>query len=378
MTTTVKSRLSLAVMALGTALLAGCTATGPSNLRVHEVALSGGANQRIAWVYGTLSGPSSSLKLNGNTLEVRPQVQDDLSTPGSLSVNGKATYQVNTASSAQKLSVTRDASGRFNVTAMNSASLLAVYYTDGTNWWKLNGLSGPVGAVPTSGLRGAGQLTDDEGDALARALDGQGSLAVAVLNENPTPLSVEPKPTEHRMTSLYVLPGIRTTTGGTTGTVTMNPDSSNTGSSNTGSSNTGSSNTGNSRPSGPAAGFTEVARGANARVDDPTVRIATTTAELGEIYRLAYGNQSSPPTPTPLNNETAVAVFIGQRTTGGYGVRVERVVASGGTLNVTVAIQAPQAGMITTQALTSPWVLVKVPGLFTQVNVVDTAGQPLP
>ncbi|RJF73493.1 protease complex subunit PrcB family protein [Deinococcus cavernae] len=363
MTTTVKSRLSLAVVALGTALLAGCTATGPSNLRVHEVALSGGANQRIAWVYGTLSGPSSSLKLNGNTLEVRPQVQDDLSTPGSLSVNGKATYQVSTASSAQKLSVTQDAAGRFNLTAMNSASLLAVYYTDGTNWWKLNGISGTVSATPSTGLRGAGQLTDDEGDALARALDGQGSLAVAVLNENPTPLSVEPKPTEHRMTSLYVLPGIRTTTGGTTGTVTMNP---------------GSSNTGNSRPSAPAAGFTEVARGANARVDDPTVRIATTTAELGEIYRLAYGNQSSPPTPTPLNNETAVAVFIGQRTTGGYGVRVERVVASGGTLNVTVAIQAPQAGMITTQALTSPWVLVKVPGVFTQVNVVDMAGQPLP
>lgn len=361
MRTTLKA---LPLLALGAALLVGCTASGPSNLRVHEVALSGGSNQRIAWVYGSLSGASSTLKLNGTTVDVRAQVQDDLSTPGSLSVNGKATYQVNTTAPAQKISVTRNAAGLFNVTPMNNASVLAVYYTDGSNWWKLNGISGTVSATPSTGLRGAGQLTDDEGDALARALDGQGSLAVAVLNENPTPLSVEPKPTEHRMTSLYVLPGIQSTTTSTstTGTVTMNP---------------GSSNTGNSRPSGAAAGFTEVARGANARVDDPTVRVATTTAELGEIYRLAYGNQTPIPTPAPLSGETAVAVFMGQRTSGGYSISVERVAASGSTLNVTVRLKAPEAGMLTTQALTSPWVLVKVPGVFTQVNVVDVNGQPL-
>ena len=354
MRTTLKA---LPLLALGAALLAGCTANGPSNLRVHEVALSGGSNQRIAWVYGSLSGASSTLKLNGTTVDVRAQVQDDLSTPGSLSVNGKATYQVNTTAPAQKISVTRNAAGLFNVTPMNNASVLAVYYTDGSNWWKLNGISGTVSATPSTGLRGAGQLTDDEGDALARALDGQGSLAVAVLNENVTPLSVEPKPTEHRMTSLYVLPGIQSTTTSTstTGTVTMTP----------------STNGGN------ASSFTEVARGTNATVTTATVKAAVTTAQLGEIYRLAYGNQTPIPTPAPLSGETAVAVFMGQRTSGGYSISVERVAASGSILNVTVRLKAPEAGMLTTQALTSPWVLVKVPGVFTQVNVVDVNGQPL-
>lgn len=354
MRTTLKA---LPLLALGAALLVGCTASGPSNLRVHEVSLSGGSNQRIAWVYGSLSGASSTLKLNGTTVDVRAQVQDDLSTPGSLSVNGKATYQVNTTAPAQKISVTRNAAGLFNVTPMNNASVLAVYYTDGSNWWKLNGISGTVSATPSTGLRGAGQLTDDEGDALARALDGQGSLAVAVLNENVTPLSVEPKPTEHRMTSLYVLPGIQSTTTSTstTGTVTMTP----------------STNGGN------ASSFTEVARGTNATVTTATVKAAVTTAQLGEIYRLAYGNQTPIPTPAPLSGETAVAVFMGQRTSGGYSISVERVAASGSTLNVTVRFKAPEAGMLTTQALTSPWVLVKVPGVFTQVNVVDVNGQPL-
>ena len=354
MRTTLKA---LPLLALGAALLAGCTANGPSNLRVHEVALSGGSNQRIAWVYGSLSGASSTLKLNGTTVDVRAQVQDDLSTPGSLSVNGKATYQVNTTAPAQKISVTRNAAGLFNVTPMNNASVLAVYYTDGSNWWKLNGISGTVSATPSTGLRGAGQLTDDEGDALARALDGQGSLAVAVLNENVTPLSVEPNPTEHRMTSLYVLPGIQSTTTSTstTGTVTMTP----------------STNGGN------ASSFTEVARGTNATVTTATVKAAVTTAQLGEIYRLAYGNQTPIPTPAPLSGETAVAVFMGQRTSGGYSISVERVAASGSILNVTVRLKAPEAGMLTTQALTSPWVLVKVPGVFTQVNVVDVNGQPL-
>ena len=345
-------------MALGAALLVGCTANGPSHLRVHEVNLSGGSNQRIAWVYGTLSGASSNVKLNGATVEVRPQVQDDLATPGSLSVNGKATYQVNTTAPAQKISVTRDAAGNFNVAALNDASILAVYYTDGSNWWRLNGISGTVNATPNTGLRGAGQLTDDEGDALARALDGQGSMAVAVLNENVTPLSVEPKPTEHRVTSLYLLPGIQTTTttSSTTGTVTMTPNNSTNSASNS---------------------FTEVDRGFNATVTTASVRAAVTTAQLSEIYRLLYGNQTPMPTPVTLNRETAVAVFMGQRTSGGYSISVERISTSGSTLNVVVSLKAPGAGMMTTQALTSPWVLVKVPGVFTRVNVVDTEGKPL-
>lgn len=262
----------LPAVALGAALLVGCTANGPSNLRVHEVNLSGGSNQRIAWVYGSLSGPSSSLKLNGQTANLRAQVQDDLATPGSLSVNGAATYQVNTATSSQKLTVTRETGGLFTVAPMNGAALLAIYYTDGQNWWKLSGTSGTVRGTPSTGLRGAGQLTDDEGDALARALDGQGSLAVAVLNETLTPLTVEPKPTDHRVTSLYVLPGIQPTS--TTGTVPMN-------------SNTSSS----------ASSFVEVARGTNATVTSATVKTAVTTAQLSEIYRLAYGNQTPVPTP---------------------------------------------------------------------------------
>lgn len=377
---TIMRKLSRAVtilgpLSLGAALLTACS-TGPGNLRIHEVTLSGGANERLAWVYGTLSGGSSSVKLGGAAVDLRAQVQDALATPGSLSVNGQATYKVSTPATTPKLSVTRTAAGLFNVTPANGAALSAVYYTDGKSWWKLNGVSGTTSAQSWAGLRGAGQLTDDEGDALGRALAGQGSLAVAVLSETLQPLAAEPKPTEWRGTALYILPGIQTVpdaTTGTTGSVTMNPNSSD--------GTFGSPVPAPTAPSTPltpaSSGFSEVARGTNATVQTFTVQAATTSAQLQAIYALAYGRQTGMPTPISLNNETAVAVFMGQRNTGGYSVNVLRAVPSGNTLTVTVSLKSPQPGMLTTQALTSPWVLVKVPGVYSTVTVVDSEGKPL-
>lgn len=353
--------LSASVLGLG--LLAGCAANGPSNLKVHEVNLSGGANERIVWVYGNLNGSASSVKLGGAAADLRPQVQDALATPGSLSVNGKAVYRTPLTPVNQKMSVVRDPSGQFIVTPMNNAVLSATYFTDGQRWFKLSAPGGKVTAQPSVGLRGAGQLTDDEADALAAALSGQGNMAVAVGEAAGAAagVAVEPAPTESRRTDLYLLPNVQTvaapaenTTGGT-----MTP----------------------STPVTPAlAGglnFTPLARGTNANASAPSVRTATTAAQLQTLYAVAYGRQTTVPTPPTLNNETVVAVFMGQRNTGGYSVNVEEVSTSGSTLNVRVRFTAPGPDVLTTQALTSPWVMIKVPGVFTSVNVVDSAGNPI-
>lgn len=344
------------LLALGAGLLAGCAMTGPGNLRVHEATLYGAGAQRIVWVYGDLgNAASSSLKLGQDTVTLRAQVNDPLATPGSLSVNGKATYVGRVENAAARLSLSQDAGGRFTVTPLAGHRVQAVYYTDGAGWQKLSATSGPASGSGTSGLRGAGQLTDPEADALTRALSGQGPLAVAVLDEASAPdarIPAEPRPQEQRRTALYILSSgqiTRTTTGGAQ---TMTNGSVN---------------------------LSEVARGTNASAESPSVIVARSASEVRSLYGVAYGRQSGTPTlPNLAAGEALVGIFIGQRSTGGYGVRVTGADVQGGTLNLRAELTAPGAGSITTQALTSPWVIVRVGGSFSGISVTDQSGRPFP
>lgn len=131
----------------------------------------------------------------------------------------------------------------------------------------------------------------------------------------------------------------------------------------------------------PAAGgrvtITELAGGTNANVATAAVQVATSQAALNALYTLAYGRQTgTPAVPSLRSGETVVGIFLGQRPTGGYGVRVTGASVQGDTLTLTVEVRTPGPGAITTQALTSPWTLVRVPGTFRSVQVVDSSGRP--
>lgn len=349
----------------GAGLLSACGMTGPGNLRVHEALLYGGTQERITWVYGQLGSGQSSLKLGGQIVDLRPAVQDPLAVAGSLSVNGKATYRTPTTPLGQKLSLTRGTDGLFTVTPNAGARLQAVYYTDGASWQKLSGTSGVVRGAAVRGLQGAGQLTDDEAAALGQALQNQGALAVAVLEDAApdAPLTVEPRPAEHLVTALYVLPGVRTVSS-----VRLSPVPAPIAPAPT-------------APTPPVAGgrvtVNELARGNNAAVSSFTVQVATTQAAANALYAQAYGRQTSVPAAPGVSGSTLVGVFLGQRTTGGYSVQVTGASVNGSALTLTVHVTSPGPGSITTQALTSPWTIVRVPGTFTQVAVVDERGRPL-
>ncbi|GAA5512101.1 hypothetical protein Dcar01_00815 [Deinococcus carri] len=354
-----------AALVVSAGLLAGCTMTGPGNLKVHEALLYGSSQERLVWVYGNLGGSAqSSVKLGGTAAELRSQVQDPLAVPGTLSVNGKAVYRLGTSTLTPKLSVTRDTRGLFNV-AMNEAGG-TVYYTDGRTWTRLNaGTGSGVGGTPVSGLRGAGNLTDAEADALGTVLLNQGALAIAVLDPASVPdapLSVEPAPGEYRRTALYVQAGVPTVTA-TTGTVTTTPGTP----------------TGTAPTPGGRVNLTELASGSNASASTAAVQVATTQSALSALYNIAYGRQTGTPSvPSLPASDTVVGVFLGQRATGGYGVRVTGATAQDDTLTLTVTVTAPGPGSITTQALTSPWTIVRVPGRYRDVRVVDSLGRPFP
>ncbi|MBZ9712903.1 protease complex subunit PrcB family protein [Deinococcus multiflagellatus] len=346
-------RILPVVLPLTAGLLSACTMTGPGNLRVHEALLYGGTQERVVWVYGTAQGGQSSVKIGNTPVDLRAQGTGNLALSGTLSVNGGATYRLPTTPMTQKLSVTRAASGLFTVSPQPGAALSAVYYTDGRTWTKLAGVQGTVAGTPVDGLAGAGRLTADEARALGRELLNQGPLAVAVLDERSlpdAPLTIEPAPSEYLRTGLYILPNVpqaSTPTSPTPGTPT----------------------------GGARVTFTEVASGTNATATAFSAQLATTSAAALNLYAQAYGRQTGAPTPPSLSGNTLVGVFLGQRPTGGYTVKVTGVAASGSTLTVTVRVTAPSG--FATQAITSPWTMVRVPGTYTRVTVVDEQGQPL-
>ncbi|GAA4007116.1 protease complex subunit PrcB family protein [Deinococcus rubellus] len=357
---------------LGAALLSGCTMQGAGNLKVHEVLFYGSSQDRLTWVYGSLTGGKGSLSLAGQTLELRPQISDPLGTPGSLSVGGRAVYKSKTSSALPRSSVVQQG---MTYTVSANQNIAATYLVTGGAWYRLSGALAAGSEVqataqPVGGLSGAGQLTASEASVLSSALGTQGTFTVTVLpaDELPdAPLAAQPAPTETLRTGLYLQP-LSVITSTTTTTTT-----------NTG--NTGGTVTGSGSnapvPSGTTLKFREVASGSNALASTPQVKLASSQDDLGALWNSAYGRQVPvPPTPIILG-QTAVGIFLGNRPTGGYGVTVQSVSASGSALNITVNVRAPGPGSITTQSITSPWTIVAVQGQFASVTVRDQNGQRL-
>ncbi|WP_181391986.1 protease complex subunit PrcB family protein [Deinococcus irradiatisoli] len=351
---------SAAAAVLGAALLSGCTLQGPGNLSVHEALFYGSSQDRVVWVYGTLNGGQGSFSLDGQTLELRPQVAGPLATPGSLSVGTQNVYKTSTSSLLPPASVVQQGNS-YEVRAVQAVD--ATYLVTGGSWYKLSagldaGSSVQATAQRVGGLEGAGQLTPQEAAALSRVLAQQGSLVVTVLPSGSLPdaaLKVQPAPSEVRRTGLYLQPlSVMTTT--TTATTAAAPGASM-----------------NQSPS--TLGFREVASGTNAQASSPAVVLAGTQSALDALWNTAYGRQVPLP-PTPLmGNQTAVGIFLGSRPTGGYGVSVQSVQAAGSVLNITVNVRSPGPGTITTQAITSPWTIVAVQGQFSRAVVRDQNGQ---
>jgi hypothetical protein len=77
-------------------------------------------------------------------------------------------------------------------------------------------------------------------------------------------------------------------------------------------------------------------------------------------YLWSRFDAGAPPT-LDFTRETAIAVFMGERPTGGYAIHVDSVTHSDGGLLVDVVLQAPGPECMTTQALTQPYEMVSVP-----------------
>jgi hypothetical protein len=215
----------------------------------------------------------------------------------------------------------------------------AVLYFDGNAWFVLGeddqaGLDVRVTPRPRNArLRGLGELTLAEADAIAAYLEGLGEpLVVSVLEGDDVPRRSVDGVAEYRATALHVQTGLATDESAF-------------------------------RPAPRTVQWEVITGGQQAvNVTRPTYRLLRDEGELRSLWNQLHGAQLRvPPLPAAdFQRETVLAVMMGQRPTGGYAVAVQGVTLEGGDLFVDVRLTEPAPDAMTTSALTSPWTLVRV------------------
>ncbi|MFP4302844.1 MAG: protease complex subunit PrcB family protein, partial [Spirochaetaceae bacterium] len=110
--------------------------------------------------------------------------------------------------------------------------------------------------------------------------------------------------------------------------------------------------------------------GAQSGVTSPSARLFSSVASLREeewLSRLPEERRSALAEALEEGN-TVVALFAGQRPTGGYTVVVDEVAGRGETLFIEYHVSEPGPGELVTQALTSPYVVLLVQGSYTRLE----------
>ncbi len=327
-------------------LLSSCLPETEEGLSLHDVSLYGDASP--ATLYGYFYGQPVQVNAGGRTLTLSEGRADDpLAVPNALLVNGEPTLSQRIAPlDGVPLTVARTPLSTDLVLQTNEDVGTVAYY-DGDLWFTLaedveaNETRRVVPRERVSGLFGLGELTREEARAFERLLTERGPVVVATLPERRTQPRNVGGLSEYRRTALVVQEGLETEM-----------------------SSADAEDTAASETQG-ETGLTweELAKGSQASGgESPRFFVATSQAELENVWGLAYGNLLTPPDlpEVDFSRESVAGMFLGQQPTGGYSVSVQDVTLEDGEVYLQVNVTEPAQGAITTQALTNPWVMVRV------------------
>lgn len=84
---------------------------------------------------------------------------------------------------------------------------------------------------------------------------------------------------------------------------------------------------------------------------------------LDEVYDL-LSKGKSPKLEAPkinFDNETIIALFLGEKTSGGYSISVEKVVNYKDSIVVNYKTETPKKGEMVTSVMTQPYCIIKMP-----------------
>lgn len=213
-----------------------------------------------------------------------------------------------------------------------------IAYFDGAKWFTLldaatDGFSATITPSQRIGsLNGLGNLNNAESEMLMRYLEPKAPIVITVLkNHKPAKLAIDGL-NEYKQTIFYVQNIIQT------------------------------DNTAYVPPAETL--IWDVLASGNSAVGSEAAeyQIIQDSASLLNVWNRAYGNQLSVPLvpDVDFSKETIISIFMGQKSTGGYALKLENIQLDKGELFLDLKQIVPQKGAITTQAFTHPWMLIKI------------------
>ncbi len=326
-------RLLLALAPL--LLLVACAAD--SQPSIHEVNIVGSEYVRLTWFYGE----PRELELGSQTVALTREPDREpgqLVVSEALSVNGAPFLREPLVRLRRAPTEARYVGGSSDMRVVVGQDAAQVLYWDGDMWFTLledasAGVNTRVVPVPRlSGLQGLGQLTRSEADALEAYLSRGEPVVLTVLDEMPSPARVANGVDEYLRSGFYLQRQIGSIEAET-------------------------------RPAGREVFFDVLGSGSQALAGSgSTYTLISDNAGLREAWNNAHGSLLTPP-PVPqvdFNRETVLALFMGSQPTGGYGISLQRMSEENGEIFADVRMTRPGPGDITTQALTSPWQMVRI------------------
>ena len=108
-----------------------------------------------------------------------------------------------------------------------------------------------------------------------------------------------------------------------------------------------------------ASGIVSVSQGSRSAIDQPKETTARTPAEWQALWKEHGPGDAAP--AVDFTKEMIAAVFLGTRPTGGYAVEIRSMRRDGQTLVIEYTERRPGPDAIVTQALTSPFHIVRMP-----------------
>ena len=108
--------------------------------------------------------------------------------------------------------------------------------------------------------------------------------------------------------------------------------------------------------------FQTIAKGNHSGIDESAQIVIRSQPDWTKFWQKHSAVETNPQAAPAidLSKEVVVAIFLGKRPSGGYAVEITSVERSDGILTVIFRETTPKPGVITTQAFTHPFHIVRV------------------
>ncbi|MDO8508968.1 MAG: protease complex subunit PrcB family protein [Nanoarchaeota archaeon] len=118
--------------------------------------------------------------------------------------------------------------------------------------------------------------------------------------------------------------------------------------------------------------FKVLLEGTQNSLSQKQTRIAKSTTDWTKLWGEMFPEQILPSSPN-FQEETIIALFLGEKPTGGYSIKVEKMINHLFYIEAIVKESTPGENCLLTQALTQPYTLVSIPKTNKQIIVTTVS-----